>query len=455
MRSVQYRRLVFPFLVALALVLSACGGGGAGTTAGRQTLTFWFWGAPPAHQETMKKVLVDGFNASQSKYTLQVTYNNDVDKNVQVALAANQGPDVVYGSGPAFSAAYAASGKLANMDQYATNYGWKDRLLGPMYESGTVGGKLYALPNSLNTLGIFYNKAVLTKLNAQVPTTIDELEAVMDKAKAAGMYASVTGNKGWRPVNEDYSSLFLTHLAGPQTVYDALTGKVPWTSAPIQAAVDKSAQWFKKGYLGGKDYTNLNFTQSMQLLADGKSPFFIGPTLAFQFATDYFNDKSGNVDNLGFTSFPTIGAGLASPLYTLATTASLSINAASKNKDGAAEVIDYMMTNKFLKDMTATWPGYWGVPLKTLDAQPADFQGLSRSYLTAIQDMIKAVNAGNFGYFTATFFPPATEQELINIDTVWEGTASTGAFLSKVESTFQGELAKGLVPPIPAPKAAG
>jgi raffinose/stachyose/melibiose transport system substrate-binding protein len=191
------------------------------------------------------------------------------------------------------------------------------------------------------------------------------------------------------------------------------------------------------------------------LLADGKSPFFIGPTLAFQFATDYFNDKAGNVDNLGFTSFPTIGQGLASPLYTLATTASLSINAASKNKDGAAAVIDYMMTDKYLKDMTATWPGYWGVPLKTLDAKPADFQGLSRDYLTAIQDMIKAVNAGNFGYFTATFFPPATEQELINIDTVWEGTSSTSAFLSKVETTFQGELTKGLVPPIPAPKAAG
>jgi raffinose/stachyose/melibiose transport system substrate-binding protein len=402
----------------------------------------------------MQKVLVDGFNKSQSKYTLEVTFNNAVDKNIQVALAANQGPDVVYGSGPAFAAAYVASGKLANMDQYAQKYGWKDRILGPMYESGTVGGKLYALPNSLNTLGIFYNKAVLARLGVGVPTTIEQLESTMDKAKAAGLYASVTGNKGWRPVNEDYSSLFLTHVAGPQNVYDALTGKIPWTAPPIQAAVEKSAQWFKKGYLAGKDYTNLNFTQSMQLLADGKAPFFVGPTLAFQFATDYFNDKSGNVDNLGFTSFPTIAQGAASPLYTLSTTASLSVNANSPHKDGAAEVIDYMMTDTFAKDMTATWPGYWGVPLKNFDSNPAQFQGLSKEYVAAIGDMVKAVNAGNFGYFTATFFPPATEQELINIDTVWEGTTSAGDFLSRVEKIFQGELDKGLVPPIPAPKAA-
>ena len=27
-----------------------------------------------------------------------------------------------------------------------------------------------------------------------------------------GMYSSVTGNKGWQPVNENYASLFLTHL---------------------------------------------------------------------------------------------------------------------------------------------------------------------------------------------------------------------------------------------------
>lgn len=449
------RKVFAPSLLALALVLSACGSGDDASSSGRQKLTFWFWGAPPAHQATMTKVLVDGFNAAQSKYTLEVTYNNAVDKNVQVALAANQGPDVVYGSGPAFAAAYANSGKLADMDEYAAKYGWKDRILGPMYESGTVGGKLYALPNSLNTLGIFYNKAVLKQLGAEVPTTIEQVESIMDKAKANGMYASVTGNKGWRPVNENYSSLFLTHVAGPQNVYDALEGKTPWTSPPIQAAIDKSAQWYQKGYLAGKDYTNLNFTQSMQLLSDGKAPFFVGPTLAFQFATDYFNDKNGNTDNLGFTPFPTIGQGLTSPLYTLSTTASLSINANSKHKDGAAEVIDYMMTDTFLKDMTATWPGYWGVPLKTFTANPVDFQGLSKEYVTAIGNMITAVNAGNFGYFTATFFPPATQQEFINIDTVWAGKESTGDFLSKVDKTFQEELAKKLVPPIPVPKAAG
>jgi raffinose/stachyose/melibiose transport system substrate-binding protein len=441
--------------LALPVVLLGTSGAGIAVASGgdRAELSMWFWGAPPAHQETMQRVLVDAFNESQSEYELSVEFRNTVDNDISVALGAGEGPDVVYGSGPAFVAPYAAAGKLVSMDPYSEQYGWQDRILAPIYESGTVGGELYALPNSLNTLGIFYNKEVLDQHGWEVPTTIDELESVMDAAMAEGLYASVTGNKGWRPVNENYSSIFLTHMAGPEVMYQALTGEIPWTSPDIEAAVEKSAQWFQAGYLAGEDYVNLNFVESVQLLADGQSPFFIGPTLVFQFATDFFNEDNGNVDDLGFIPFPTITEGLPSPLYTLGTTASLSINAASDHPDGAAAVIDFMMSEDFLENMTATWPGYWGVPLQEITANPDDFSGLSREYLLAIADMIDAVNAGNFGYFSATFFPPATQQEFINIDTVWEDTQSAADFLATVQATFEDEQARGLVPPIPAPGA--
>ncbi|MFC7591304.1 hypothetical protein ACFQYP_52090 [Nonomuraea antimicrobica] len=114
-----------------------------------------------------------------------------------------------------------------------------------------------------------------------------------------------------------------------------------------------------------------------------------------------------------------------------------------------------MMSADFSKEMTAVWPGYWGAPLKTLDANPDDFTGLSKQYILAIQDMSDAVNKGDFGYFTATFFPPATQQEMVNIDSVWLGQTSAQSFLSKVESTFKTELDKKLVPPIPEPAAQG
>lgn len=437
---------------SVALALAACSSPG-GSGASRQTLQFWFWGAPAQFQKVMKTELVDAFNASQSKYTLQVTFNNAVDKNVQVALSSNRGPDVVYGSGPAFSAAYAAQNKLADMTPYAKKYGWEDRIIPLMYQSGTSQGRLYSLPNSIEDIGVFYNTAVLSKLGVEIPTTYAELVAIMEKAQTAGLLASVTGNQGFKPVNQNYISLFLSQVAGGKAVYDALQGTIPWTDSSIVEAVDASAKFYKDGYLAGDQYQTLNFTTAMQLLSQNKSPFFFGPTLAFQFASDYFNDKAGNTADLGYIPFPPINPDLPSPHLTLGTTASLSINKASKNKDGAAEVIDFMMSSDFAKKMNKSWPGYWAVPLKDFDLEPDEYSGLSKPFVSAIKQTIVGTNQGDFGLFVGTFFPPATAAAFTDIDTVWLGKQSSTAFLENIDTIFKGEKAKGLVPPLPEPAA--
>lgn len=434
--------------------LTACGGGGdsgGGGGEGKGTIELWFWGAPPQHRATFDSALMEAYNAKQDAVELMLTYNEKVDSNIQTALAAGEGPDVVYGSGPAFVTPFAQSGKLLDLSPYVEKYGWKDRMLGAIYEAGTVDGKLYAVANSINTIGIFYNKKVLASLGVEVPTTLAELEEVLTKAKDAGLYPSVTGNKGWQPVNENYSSMFLTAVAGPQAMYDVLTGAAKWTDKPYVDAVKMSAEWYENGFLGGGQYPNLNFTESMQLLADQKSPFMFGPTLAFQFATDYFNEEAGTVDDLGFTNFPTVGEGLASPLYTVGTTASFSINANTKYPDQGAEVIDMMLSADFGAAMTETWPGYWAVPVKDLNLNNGKMTGLSKAYADAMDTVVPAIDEGRFGYFSGTFYPPQTQQKLIDIDTVWLGTAEAEPFMAEVEEIFAEELADGAVPPIPQP----
>lgn len=429
--------------------LTACGGNGTG--GGRQTIELWFWGAGPAERKVLEEQLMTAYNDSQSQYELKITYNEKVDSNIQTALSANGGPDIVYGSGPSFVAPFAQSGKLVNMDEYAEEFGWKDSVLTPIYESGTVDGSLYALANSINTHGVYYNKKVLDDLGLEVPTTGQELTDAMDEAIAAGLFGSVTGNKGWRPVNENYSSIFLTSVAGPENYYDVMMGEAQWTDQPFVDAINTSAEWYQKDWLGGGRYLDLNFLESMQLLSEGRSPFFIGPTIAFQFASQFFTEEAGNVDDLGFTSFPTLGEGLASPLYVLSTTASFSINTASKHQDAAADVINRMMSAEFSEAMTQAWPGYWATPLQDLELKPDSMSGLSKTYATAIGEVIPAINEGRFGYFTGTFFPPQTQQKMLDIDAVWLGEKTTEDLLSEVQTTFEQELEDGAVPPIPEP----
>ena len=417
----------------------------------REEISLWFWGAEPYAQEAMKEYLVDAYNASQDKYQLVVEFRPSVDSDMTTALAANQGPDIVYGSGPAFVMPLVEAGKLEPMDDYSEEYGWEDRILQPYYESGTVDGKLYSLTNGISTMGVFYNKKVLEDNGWEVPTTIEEMEKIMDEAMEKGLYASVTGNKGWQPVNENYGSLFLTHIATPDTVYKCLTGEESWNNDDVKAAIEKSKEWWDKGYLAGDDYVNLNFSESLQLLADEKAPFFIGPSIAFQWAASFFTgDKT---ENIAFIPFPATEE-VPDETYTLGAACTLSINAniSQEHKDEAAKIIDIMMSPEFTQEMTTAWPGYWGTPLKDLSSiDTSDMGYLSKSFMDVVQNVSAAVEKGNFGYYDNVFFPADTQQRIVNIDEVWFGTSTVDEYVDSLETAFKEEFDKGLVPPIPKP----
>ena len=443
------RNFVLSLMLLLMVSISL-----APTTAQERTqIEFWMWGAQPHLQDVIRAVLVDTYNESQDQFELVMTFRNDVDSVIASVLPAGGGPDLVYGSGPAFVIPFAQAGHLANMEPYSEMYGWRDRIIAPIYQSGTVGGDLYALPNSLNTMGVFYNKVLFEENGWEIPTTFEGLEAIMDDALSQGLYASVTGNKGWRPVNENYTQLFLNHWAGPQVVYDAITGAIPWTDAAIAEAIQKSADWFQADYLAGEDYFNLNFLDAVQLLSSNQSPFFFGPSIVFQFATDFYNEENGNLDELGFFPLPS-KEGLPSPMYILGTAATLSINGNSppEVQDAVASIIDRMMTQEFLVGMAqGGWPGYWGVPISQMDINLDDFTGLSRGFLGVIQETVSAVNAGNFGYAPDAFFPPATQATLIEVDAVWVGDLSVEDFLASVQAAYDEDQAAGLVITPPSP----
>lgn len=417
----------------------------------KEEITLWFWGAEPYSRDALDKSLIKKYNDSQDKFVLKVEYRNSVDSDLNTALAANKGPDIVYGSGPSFVKPLVEAGKLESLDKYSKEYGWEDQMLAPIYDAGKVKDELYAVGSGLNTVGVFYNKKVLTENNWEIPKTVEELEKIMQEAEKKGLYPSVTGNKGWKPVNENYSSLFLTHFAGPQNVYEALKGEKKWDSPEIKKAVDKSAEWYKAGFLGGKDYANLNFSESLQLLADGKSPFFIGPTIGYQWATSFFTGDAE--EDLGFMPFPKTKE-VPEETYTvsLACTFSINKNAKDTHKDEGAKIINMILQPEFVEEISAEWPGYWGAPLKDLDSISTEKMGsLSTSFIETIKSMSTAIDSGNFGYMTNVFFPPATQQVFIDIENVWLDQETSTELLDKADKEFTKELEKGLVPNIPQP----
>lgn len=208
------------------------GGSAAGDKAGapgqefpeREQLTFWFWGAATNYQEHMKKVLCDWYNNSQDKYELSLEFRATVDADIPVALAAGQGPDIMYVSGPSYTATFAQEGLVLDLTPYSEQYGWNDRLLDIAYQACTLDGKLYCLPGGLLVGGLYYNKDVFAEEGWNVPTTMDELISTMDAAKEKGYYPLAAGNKGWKPCNDNFSSMIIGSYLPGSYIYNALTG---------------------------------------------------------------------------------------------------------------------------------------------------------------------------------------------------------------------------------------
>ena len=442
--------LVFCLVTLMALSLFAGGAkeSESKTASGKTPITMWFWGTHEGNQAALQEVLVDKFNETHPDYELTIEYRPSVNSDIAVALAAGEGPDIVYESSPSLSLVYIQSGKYADLTEYSEKYGWKDKLIGPMYDSSSVDGHLYSIPMGLNYITMVYNEKVLEENGWSVPTTIEELEAIMDEAMAKGMYASVTGAKGWKATNEDYSTMFFTSFAGPEEMYKCLTGEQKWDSKWMEWAVEKSAEWYQKGYLCS-DYLTIDWGEAAQLLVDRKAPFFFGPVKFIQNIGQYVDyDKA---DFIKMAPIPSGRDGVP-VAYSLGATGILAINANSKNKDVCAEFLDMFMSIEFVSEISQVWPGYWGVPLKNLsDVDTSSSSGLGKNYLESLKTACEEIDKGNFGYYCSSYIPPETFDIVCNIDSVWLGEITASELLSSMDEAFVREKAQNLVPPVPEP----
>ena len=389
-------------------------------------------------------MLCKWYNESQDKYELILEFRGSVDADIPVALAAGQGPDIVYASGLSYTATYAQSDLVLDLTPYAEQYGWKDRLLGVMYDACTLDGKLYSLPGGLLVGGLFYNKEIFTEQNWEVPATMEELIATMDAAKAAGYYPLGAGNKGWKPCNDHFSSMAMGSYLPASYIYKAMTGEISFSDPAIVEAVQKSAEWYQAGYFAGADYVNLDSSEVMQTITNKKSAMVAAPFLYFQWIDPTFEGS------IGFTTMP--NAYTDHSVYNVSMTSNYAINANSKAPDECAKILDYMMTGEFVLAMNAEWPAYWNLPIKELPSMDgSSLSGLAKTCFDAVQAAIPEIDAGYFYYHPSIFYPAATVTAFENIDVVWQGVQTAEQFCADVAKELESDINKNLVPPLAEP----
>jgi raffinose/stachyose/melibiose transport system substrate-binding protein len=242
-------------------------------------------------------------------------------------------------------------GLLQNLDGYAQASGWdkwpvsqlEQMRVGP---SGVRGdGPLYAMGLNFSMTGLFYNKKLAARIGlTQLPATLGDLDAVLQKAKDAGI----------TPIDQ-FNGGATGGLAFPLQNLMAAYGETgpinDWIFQKPGATIDTPTnlqavqhleKWIKAGYFA----TDINSQDYAAMMSR-----FIGGKALFMFNGDW---ESGNLDkqmagNAGFLLMPPAQAGgkqaaMSAPL-------TYGISSKAKNADCAAFFLNWVATNQQARDI--------------------------------------------------------------------------------------------------------
>ena len=228
--------------------------------------------------------------------------NDNYKQQLIVAMSSGQCPDMYqhWGGGP--MAEYYESGFVNDITEMFNTYDHPAFIEAAVAQS-TYDGKVLAIPfNGLSGCDFFYNKAIFEEVGVEVPTTIDELEAVCDKVKEAGYIPfSLANSPGW--TGSMYYMYLVARHSGNDEFDAAYTQEGSFTSDAFIWAGEKIQDWVKKGYFpDGVNSLSPDDQQDLALMYDGSCAMMLhGSWVTTSMNTD---NSEWYTENIGAFRFP-------------------------------------------------------------------------------------------------------------------------------------------------------
>lgn len=320
-------------VAALALAATACGsddesGGSKSSGELSGTVTWWDTSTVGSEDKVFKK-LAEGFEKKHPKVDVKyvnVPFGEAQNKFKNAAQAGAGAPDVIR-SEVAWTPEFADLGYLAPLDGTPALKNEGD-FLKQAAASTKYKDKTYAVPQVIDSMGIFYNKKIFAEAGVKVPSTIADLKTVSKTIKQK------TGKTGLYLRGDD-AYWFLSFLYGEGgDLVDASSKSVTVDKpegvkafATVKDLVDSGAA--KTDATDGWENMQSSFK-------DGKVAMMInGPwAVADTLTGKEFADKA----NLGIAPVPAGSASQGAPQGGH----NLAVYAGSKNLDASYAFVEYM-----------------------------------------------------------------------------------------------------------------
>lgn len=307
---------------------------------GTHKLTVWHAYVGQEDKVKFMDQTLDAFRKAHPEITLDVVglEQNAYKTKLQTAMASGNVPDVFYTLPGGYLSNFAKSGLVQPLDDDLAKDGWGDSFVKTALTQVQTAGKTYAVPVDTDAAVIWYNKALFTENNWQIPKTWDEFVALCQQIKDAGVTPIALGNKDSWPATFwfQYGEL---RRQGPGVIgkfndKDPQATFGPAAQESLTAMHDLAAKgYFSDGFNGMTDQdANLLFLNSQAAMVLNGT-WQIGSSAD---APDGFE--------LGYFPFPTVPDG--NPAYASDTiagvAAAFAISAKSPNKADAVTFLKFL-----------------------------------------------------------------------------------------------------------------
>ena len=300
-------------------------------------LKYQVWITPNLTREFYDGV-VESFNVKFPNVEIEIielsaTASSGASDFVRNRIAAGDVPDVMSNLGDVPS--FADAGHLWAMPQDDPDLARVKDLTSVAYK-----GNVYKLPQSVQPQSIlYYNKDLWAKsglTEADIPLTMDELDAVCAKIKAAGYTPILTGGE-WVPL------VFWEYFIGPEITKNypdwwtqVFEGKKKWTDPDVLEMVEILDDFVKKGYIN-EGALSIGYAQLEQEFLNAKGVMY--PMGSWFTAAEAAADKDFEV---GCFAVPTLD-GKINLLRSGGYGSSAAISADSKHPEMAFELVKHLV----------------------------------------------------------------------------------------------------------------
>ncbi|MDE2638861.1 MAG: extracellular solute-binding protein [Chloroflexota bacterium] len=415
------------FLVLLVALLAGAFALGPSMAQDATDILIWSLGYSGDYNDT----LVERFNEAHDD--VQVVYEDvltgtftENNQKVRIALENEAGPHVLGGVDVGANLrALVSTGQVRDLTEYYRASGLIDRIPPLLLSQVTVDGRIYAIPQNMESVGIFYNKDVFAELELEVPTEWAEYIDVLEAVKDAGYYGYTMGLAGGWP-SALMASMFMYSSAGSEYI-DVLSGTQPWTDC--DNCLDGMNAFYgmvENGY-ANPEPLGIDYDQSLDLFYQQITVMVLnGP---------WFIDASVSADpdfEIGFFYLPAVNPN--TDIKTLGGIGGSIIIAEYADVDAAFKVVDWLTTEEVAVQALRE---SFVLPAFSIEV-PEDIDPLT--YQIASET---AANVDKIGFWPVTYLPPKVFGDMNQIvQGMIGGMLTPEELLSEMQETHSAYLAE-------------